>query len=82
MDDTPNHYIGYCGVVINVGLEFGIPTHLGSICGVAMANLPPERDVGHVGNNCWVVANVGVLLELWVSNYQEVMALMLLELLT
>jgi hypothetical protein len=41
MDDTPSHCIGYCGITISVGHEFGIPTHLGNICGVAMGSIPP-----------------------------------------
>jgi len=41
MDDTSSHCIGYCGVAINVGIEYGIPTHLSNICGVAMGNIPP-----------------------------------------
>jgi hypothetical protein len=40
MDDTPSHCMGYCGVTISIDHEFGIPTHLGNICGVAMGSIP------------------------------------------
>jgi hypothetical protein len=82
MGDTPNHYIGYCGIGIGVGPRFGIPSNLNNIYEVVVGNTPPRRDVGPSKGNRWWVQMLVLLLELWACKYQEAVALMLLELLT